>query len=121
MACREALTPPGARTRLLAATETDTAYGRVFDVAQRLDWPPEYGGRGLRNPFFTHWAGREDALAGDDATAARYREARDAGDYDTAVVYAGQGVALLRRRAQRLRWSPSSAALRSCSRPPPRR
>jgi nitronate monooxygenase len=96
MTCREARTPPGARSRLLAATETDTAYGRVFDVAQRLDWPPEYGGRGLRNGFFTHWAGREDALAGDDAAAARYREARDAGDFDTAVVYAGQGVALLR-------------------------
>jgi nitronate monooxygenase len=96
LTCREALTTDGRRSRLLAATETDTAYGRVFDIAARLDWPPQYGGRALRNDFFDRWAGHEEALAADDEVAARYREALDAGDLDTAPVYAGQGVALLR-------------------------
>lgn len=95
LTCTEAATSPAARERLLAARDTDTAYGRVFDVGQRLAWPPEYGGRALRNAYFDRWAGREDALAQDDAAAAELDAARRAGDFDTACVYAGQGVGLL--------------------------
>lgn len=101
LACTEAATSPGARELLLSAADTDTAYGRVFDVGQRLSWPPEYGGRALRNAFFDRWVGREDELGNDDAAAAELKAARDADDFDVASVYAGQGVALLRaeRRA----------------------
>ncbi len=97
LACTEAATSPGARELLLAAADTDTAYGRVFDVGQRLPWPPEYGGRALRNAFFDRWDGREDELAKDDAAAAELTAARKAGDPAAAYVYAGQGVGLLRR------------------------
>lgn len=96
LACTEAATSAGARERLLAAGDTDTAYGRVFDVGQRLAWPPKYGGRTLRNGFFDRWVGREDELAGDDAAAAELMAARKQGDFGVACVYAGQGVALLR-------------------------
>ena len=96
LACTEAATSAGARELLLAAADTDTAYGRVFDVGQRLAWPPEYGGRVLRNAFFDRWVGREDELAGDDVAAAELMAARKDGDFDVACVYAGQGVALLR-------------------------
>ena len=96
LTCTEAATSAAARARLLAAGETDTAYGRVFDVGQRLDWPPEYGGRALRNAFFDRWAGAEDALAADDAAAAELAAARQRADFDIACVYAGQGVGLLR-------------------------
>ena len=95
LTCREAATSEAARVRLLAADSTDTAYGRVFDVGLRLAWPPEYGGRGLRNPFFDRWAGREDELADDDEAAAALQEAQRVGDLDTAVVYAGQAVGLV--------------------------
>lgn len=95
--CLEAETPPGARQRLLHATDTDTAYGRVFDVAQRLDWPAEYGGRALRNPFFQQWEGREEELATNDQAQQALRDARAAGDYDTSYIYSGQGAALLRQ------------------------
>jgi nitronate monooxygenase len=97
LACTEAATSVGARERLLSAGDTDTAYGRVFDVGQRLAWPPEYGGRALRNRFFDRWVGREDELAGDEAAAAELLAARKQGDFDVACVYAGQGVSLLRR------------------------
>lgn len=97
LTCTEAATSPAARERLLAARDTDTAYGRVFDVGQRLDWPPEYGGRALRNAFFARWVGAEDALAGDDAAAAELEAARTSGDFDVACIYVGQGVALLDR------------------------
>jgi nitronate monooxygenase len=78
-----------------AAADTDTAYGRVFDIGQRLAWPPEYGGRALRNAFFDRWVGRGDELAVDDAAAAELTAARAAGDFDVSGVYAGQGVSLL--------------------------
>ncbi|MER6575507.1 nitronate monooxygenase, partial [Nonomuraea sp. NPDC001023] len=75
-----------------------TAYGRVFDVAQRLDWPAEYGGRALRNPFFDRWAGHEEELAADEEAAARIAAARRDGDFDTACIYAGQAVGMVRER-----------------------
>ena len=98
LACPEADTAPAARERLLAASEADTAYGRVFDVAQRLGWPPEYGGRALRNAFFDRWEGREDALAHDDAAVAELARGRRDQDLDVGYVYAGQGVGLLRQQ-----------------------
>lgn len=96
LCCEESALPRGARDRLLAAGDDATAYGRVFDVAQRAAWPPEYGGRALRNRFFDRWHGREDELAADEPALAGYAEARGRRDFDTAVIYAGQGVALLR-------------------------
>ncbi|WP_254185365.1 NAD(P)H-dependent flavin oxidoreductase [Nocardioides panacis] len=92
----EAASTPAARQRLLAADETATAYGRVFDVAQRLAWPPEFGGRALRNAYFDRWQHRLDELATDDAAARELTEAQAAQDHDTAYVYAGQGAGLLR-------------------------
>ena len=80
----EAGTAGAARELLLAAEVTGTAYGRVFDVAQRLGWPEEFGGRALRNAFFDRWEHRLDELATDDAAAAQVE-----------YVYAGQGAGLL--------------------------
>ena len=96
IACPEAETTEPARRRILGAGETDTAYGRVFDIGQRLDWPPQYGGRALRNSFFDRWVGREDELAAEDGAPQELREARRRGDFDVAPVYAGQGVGLVR-------------------------
>lgn len=95
LCCRESAHPAAARERLLAADDTATAYGRVFDVAQQAAWPPEYGGRALRNRFFNQWAGREDELAADSVALNQYAAARRSRDFDVAVIYAGQGVALL--------------------------
>ncbi len=97
MACKEAMTTPAARAALFAAREVDTAYGRVFDVAQGLGWPSEFGGRGLRNRFFDRWAGREDELAHDVSARAALAEARRVEDFETAFIYTGQGVGLLAR------------------------
>lgn len=97
LACPESAFDPASRARLLAADDAATAYGRVFDVAQRAAWPPEYGGRALRNSFFEEWEHREEALAADESAAERYARASRESDFDTAVVYAGQGAALLRQ------------------------
>ncbi len=96
LTCRESTFPAASRERLIAAGDTATAYGRVFDIAQRAGWPPEYGGRALRNAFFDEWEHREDELASDSAALERYSSALKQKDFDTVAVYAGQGVALLR-------------------------
>lgn len=96
LCCRESALPTAARDRLLAADDTATVHGRVFDVAQRAAWPREYGGRALRNAFFDTWVGREDELAADEGALAAFADAQRRGDFDTAVIYAGQGVALVR-------------------------
>lgn len=97
LGCREASNTAVARRALFDAGDTDTAYGRVFDVAQRLGWPSEFGGRALRNAYFDEWVDRLDALADDDDAAQRLASARAAEDYDTAYVYAGQGAGMLRQ------------------------
>ncbi|MBV9870899.1 MAG: nitronate monooxygenase [Frankiaceae bacterium] len=96
LTCVEADTSDEAVARLSAAAETQTAYGRVFDVGQRLDWPPEFGGRALRNDFFDRWDGRESELG--DADVAELAAAKTARDFDAAYIYAGQGVGALHDR-----------------------
>ena len=85
LACTEASTSPAARPRLLAATDTDTVYGRVFDIGARARWPREYGERALRNAFYDRWSGHEDELANDAEAAREMANARQAEAYDTAA------------------------------------
>lgn len=89
LGCVEAANSPEARQQLFAASST--GYGRVFDVAQRLPWPREFGGRAVRNAFFDRWVGREDEL--DDAAADEHAAGVRAGDWSVAHLYAGEGVA----------------------------
>ena len=91
----EAQTTDRAAQRLIAADETSTVYGRVFDVGMRRNWPAGIGGRALRNAFFDTWVGREDELAADDEAAEALVRAAVDGDYDTASLYAGQAVGAL--------------------------
>jgi nitronate monooxygenase len=95
LSCPEAASTPAARARIRAAPATGTVYTRVFDIAQRIGWPPEYGGRALANDFTRRWAGREQELAGDEQARQRLAAARERDDYDTAYIYAGQGVGLV--------------------------
>jgi nitronate monooxygenase len=97
LGCPEATVVPAARDRIVAASETDTGYGRVFDIGLRQAWPPEYGGRALRNRFFERWAGRERELATDDDAHAELMTALERHDFETACIYAGQSVGLVRR------------------------
>lgn len=98
LACPEADTSPQARDRILATPSTGTAYGRVFDVGQRQPWPPEYGGRAVRNDFFDRWSGREDELAVDETAPTELREALRQRDFDTAVLYVGQSAGLVQEQ-----------------------
>jgi nitronate monooxygenase len=95
-ASREALGNETAKRRIVAATGSDTARTRVFDIVRGYPWPPENSGRALRNRFMDLWHTRESDLA---ATAETQRDAYHAaardGDFDTAVVWASEAVDLI--------------------------
>src|SRR5215212_1389188 len=91
----EAGNTAGVRQRVIAAAESDTIHTHTFDDVTRAPWPDQYPGRALRNRFAEEWHGRSKALT-EEAFAA-YGQARSRGDYDVAVVYAGEGSGLIHR------------------------
>ena len=95
-AATESLGHPNAKARLVAGKGDETQRTHVFDTVRGYDWPPNYTGRALANAFTGDWADREAALAPNLATErVRYAAAAAAGDFSTAVVWAGEGVDLI--------------------------
>ncbi len=95
VSCRESAWPDDQVARLGEADESSTAYGHVFDVASAVGWPPEIGGRTIRNAFFDRWEGRESELSQDSEAVAAFRRAPGDRDFATMPLYIGQGVGLL--------------------------
>ena len=95
-AARESLGHDAAKARIVAADGGSTRRTRVFDIVRDYAWPGPYTGRALRNDFMSRWDGREDALAAAlTAERAAFRSAAADGDFDTAMVWAGEGVDLI--------------------------
>jgi nitronate monooxygenase len=94
-AADESLAPPAAKARVIAGSGDDTLRTTVFDVARGVDWPSYYTGRALANAFSQAWHGRERELEmATDSERPRYAAAA-AGDFDTAVVYTGEGIDMI--------------------------
>ena len=95
-AATEALSHESAKERIAAAKGRDTERTRVFDVVRQHAWPRPYTGRAIRNRFMERWGGREDDLGEAlDEEIPRFRAAVRDGDFDTAMVWAGEGVDLI--------------------------
>ena len=95
-AATEALGHWRAKEHIVAAKGEDTRRTRVFDVVRGHDWPEPYTGRALHNRFLERWEGREDALAAELGTEGRtFEEAVSKGDFETAMVWAGEAVDLI--------------------------
>jgi nitronate monooxygenase len=96
-AAAEAIGPPGAGARLVAAAGDDTVRTPVFDLARGFDWPAGFTGRVLHNDFSRRWHGDIEGLrARIDPERARY-DATAEGDLATRVVHAGEVVDLITR------------------------
>jgi nitronate monooxygenase len=96
-AAEEASGLPRAKQRIVEAGGDQTLRTRVFDIARDLPWPQHYTGRAIENVFSDAWHGREAGL--ETALAAerlRYAEAAKEGDIATSVVFAGEGIDLVR-------------------------
>lgn len=96
-ASTEALAHPGAKARLVQASGDDTLRSSLFDKVRGIDWPADWNLRTLRNAFSARWEGDAAGLqAAIGAEQARFVAARDAGDFDTAAVIAGEAADLVR-------------------------
>jgi nitronate monooxygenase len=96
-AAAESLAHPAAKDALVAATGDDTQRSRVFDLARGIDWPPPWTLRTLENEFSRRWGGDVEGLERNLAEEQRrYAAARDAGDFATAGVLAGEAADLVR-------------------------
>jgi nitronate monooxygenase len=94
---RESLLPDAAKTLLCGAGAGDTVRTRVLDMARNYSWPEEFTGRALRNPFLERWHGHElelEEMLEDER--ARYARAVAEGDFETAGVFVGEGIDLVR-------------------------
>ena len=85
--------PSNSRTPSFQADGTST----VFDVVRGYDagWAG-ITGRALRNKFTDAWHGREVELtAKREAEVKKYWQAAERQDFDTALIFAGEGVDLI--------------------------
>jgi nitronate monooxygenase len=95
-AAAESLGHPDAKERIGRATAGDTRRTRVFDIVRGYRWPEPYTGRALRNRFLDRWQGRETELAAQSADQGpAFQAAAMEGEFDTAMVWAGEGVDLI--------------------------
>jgi nitronate monooxygenase len=94
---RESLLPSAAKALLCAAGGGETVRTRVLDLVRDYQWPDAFTGRALRNPFLERWHGNKAELAAvleDERT--RYARAVAEGDFETAGVFVGEGIDLVR-------------------------
>ena len=95
-ASAEALVHPNMVAAAARATGDDTIRSTVMDIARRLDWPPGYTARVLRNAFTDRW--HDDLsglLAAAETEAPRYAAAWEAGDTTTANTFVGEATGLI--------------------------
>lgn len=92
----ESLAPAEAKARVLQGAGDRTVRTRVFDIARKIDWPAPFTGRALENSFTGRWHGRESELAKDRVAFDSYTKASHTEDFDTLVVWAGEGVDLVK-------------------------
>jgi nitronate monooxygenase len=92
----EALGHESAKERIVVAKGRDTERTRVFDIVRQHAWPQPYTGRAIRNRFMERWGRKEDDLGvALDEEIPRFRAAVRDGDFDRAMIWAGEVVDLI--------------------------
>ena len=91
-AAEESLMHPLAKQRLISSAGGETVRTHVFDEVRGIEWPKGYTGRALRNAFVDRWHDRDEGLGNDLAERERYLAAAEQGDFDTAMILAGEVV-----------------------------
>jgi nitronate monooxygenase len=96
-AAEESLGHPNAKARIVAKGGDDTLRTHVFDTIRGIEWPAAYTGRAIANDLSRRWHGHDARLAAAiDAEKRSYADAAERGDFETAVVFAGEGLDLVR-------------------------
>lgn len=95
-ASQESLWDAALKQGSLNASGDDTEQTRVFDIVRGSKWPARYPGRVVKNAFFAKWHGREDELQSVWREEEKHYTAAPATDLATRVVWAGEGVDLVK-------------------------
>ncbi len=96
MATPECVIHENGKQRIVNAHARDTQRTHVFDIVRGHQWPVPYTGRAIRNSFLERWGAREqDLTAAVAEEAPKFKTAMAQGDFDTGVVWAGEGVDLI--------------------------
>ena len=96
-ASEESLADPVAKQALVRASGDQTQRSTVFDLARGLEWPEGWTIRTLENAFSRRWAADPAGLKAQlSEEQRRYAAARDASDFDTAAIIAGEAADLVR-------------------------
>lgn len=85
-----------AKRRICAANAGETVRGVIPDWSRNIFWPAPFTGRTLINEHVRRWTGHEvDLMQNVGGVSAEYFAARAAGNFDVAVVFAGESVGLI--------------------------
>ena len=96
-ASQEALVHPNFQAAAVRTSGDGTVRQRASDIARGYDWPREFTARVLDNAFVQEWEGREaEHRAAAEAQRPAYHAALAQGDADSAGVFIGEGVGLIR-------------------------
>ncbi|MSO77599.1 MAG: nitronate monooxygenase [Alphaproteobacteria bacterium] len=95
-AAAESLWPEPMKRRAVEAGGDETEQTRVFDIARGAAWPPHFPGRAVRNAFSQRWHQDEAGLSANREATEKDYLAAPADDFQTRVVWAGEGVDLVK-------------------------
>ena len=95
-ATRESLWDEAMKSQVIGAVGDQTAQTRVFDIVRGAPWPAHYPGRALKNDFSRRWHGQEEQLEAARADEEKSYLASKSDDFSTRVVWAGEGVDLVK-------------------------
>ena len=96
LAAEESLVAREAKQRVVEANGDATLRTTVFDIVRGYDWPDGITARALRNSFTGKWHGNEEALKKNLPQEKKaYAAAVEQRNFDTALVFAGEGIDLI--------------------------
>jgi nitronate monooxygenase len=96
LAADESLVAREAKQRVVEANGDATLRTTVFDIIRGYDWPDGITARALRNAFSGRWHGKESELKANlSKEKSAYQAAVEHRDFDTALVFAGEGIDLI--------------------------
>jgi nitronate monooxygenase len=84
------------KSLVTASGGDQTAQTRVFDIVRGAPWPAQYPGRALKNDFYQRWHGNEEQLQAERSGAEKSYLATKPDDFSARVVWAGEGVDLVK-------------------------
>ena len=96
LAAEESLAAREAKQRVVESNGDATLRTTVFDIIRGYDWPDGITARALRNGFSGRWHGKESELKTNlTREKPAYQAAVERRDFDTALVFAGEGIDLI--------------------------